>query len=88
MTERHTPAAAGSPWATASAVPARLGVVVDFDDERGLGSVRDDEGNAFGFHCTAIADGTRAIAVGTRVIFEVAPGHLGRLEGRGLRPVS
>jgi cold shock CspA family protein len=38
------------------------------------------------FHCTAIADGTRRIAVGTAVAFVVAPGTLGRLEARGIVP--
>ena len=55
------------------------GVVSEFDEPRGLGSVT-SEGRTFLFHCTAISDGTRTIAVGTNVVFKVAPGHLGRLE--------
>ena len=76
-----------SPWSDA-AEPERSGTVVVFDDDRGLGTVTDDAGNAFPFHCTALSDGSRTIPEGTRVVFGVAPGHLGRLEGRHLRRVS
>jgi cold shock CspA family protein len=62
-------------------------MVEAFDEERGLGTVADDAGRTYPFHCTAIADGSRSIAVGTRVVFLIVPGHLGRLEGRALRPV-
>jgi cold shock CspA family protein len=74
----------------AGPVPAagpRLGRVASFDATRGLGTVEDDEGTAYGFHATAIADGTRRIAVGTPVSFTVAPGHGGRCEARSLLPV-
>ena len=37
---------------------------VDFD-AAGLGVVRGDDGTAYPFHCTQIADGSRTIAVGT-----------------------
>lgn len=60
------------------------GVVVSFDEERGLGSVRDELGRELPFHCTAIADGTRRIDPGTEVSFLSVPGHLGRMEARGL----
>jgi cold shock CspA family protein len=56
------------------------GVVASFDDPRGLGVVRSDDGSEFPFHCTAIADGTRAIDEGARVRFEVVAGHMGRWE--------
>ena len=56
------------------------GLVVAFDEPRGLGTIRDDEGAELPFHCTAIADGTRTIAVGRRVEFAVVPGRLGRWE--------
>lgn len=55
------------------------GVVTDFDEPRGLGTVEGD-GSSFPFHCTALLDGTRTIAVGTPVTFEVRPGGLGRWE--------
>jgi cold shock CspA family protein len=63
--------------------PSR-GVVTEFDEDRGLGTVRDEVGRDLPFHCTAIADGTRSIAPGTKVTFLTAPGHLGRTEARGL----
>ena len=56
------------------------GEVVAFDDPRGLGVVRADGGGDLPFHCTAIADGSRTIAVGARVRFRVVPGRLGRWE--------
>lgn len=58
-----------------------LGVVSAFDEERGLGTVADDDtGTAWSFHCTQIADGSRTIELGVRVAFELAAGHLGRME--------
>jgi cold shock CspA family protein len=61
------------------------GVVTAFDPERGLGTVAADaDGGDLPFHCTAIADGTRAIEVGTSVVFRSVPGHLGRMEARDL----
>lgn len=64
----------------------RTGVVSSFDDPGGYGTVSADDGAEHGFHCTAIADGTRRIEVGTRVRFLVVPGHLGRWEASDLRP--
>jgi len=65
-----------------------VGTVTSFDEERGLGLVVDDTGRPLGFHCTAVADGSRHIDVGTRVAFVVVPGHRGRLEARGLTPID
>ena len=64
------------------------GTVTEFDDPRGLGTVTADDGAAYPFHCTAIADGSRTIAVGTAVEFDVAAGLPGRWEASGLRPVE
>ena len=64
-----------------------IGTVAEFDAARGLGIVVGDDGTALPFHCTAIADGSRTIAVGTRVTFVAVPGHLGRIEARGLTPL-
>ena len=50
-------------------VPVRFGVVSEFDDEVGLGTVRTADGAEYRFHCVEIADGTRTIEVGTRVMF-------------------
>ena len=56
------------------------GRVESFDEHRGYGTVRADDGRALFFHCTRIADGTRTIEVGQRVAFVVVPGHGGRWE--------
>jgi cold shock CspA family protein len=56
------------------------GQVVSFDDPRGLGVIETSGGQRYGFHCTAITDGTRTIAVGTPVRFDVVAGHLGQWE--------
>ncbi len=62
----------------------RRGRVASFDRARGLGTVVDDAGMSFGFHATAIADGTRNIEVGAAVAFTVSPGHGGRYEAGSL----
>lgn len=62
------------------------GVVTTFDDPRGLGTVRGDDGAELPFHCTALSDGTRTIEVGTAVRFRVVPGHLGRWEASDVEP--
>jgi cold shock CspA family protein len=64
------------------------GRVAAFDATRGLGTVDDDDGATYGFHATAIADGSRRIEVGTAVVFTVSPGHRGLYEARSLLPVS
>lgn len=60
------------------------GVVSSFDAEVGLGEVTADDGSVVGFHCTQIADGSREIAVGTRVGFVVLAGRGGRWEAGAL----
>jgi CspA family cold shock protein len=62
------------------------GRVASFDPTRGLGTVTDEAGTPFDFHATAVADGSRTIAVGTAVTFTLAPGHGGRYEARSLVP--
>ena len=64
-----------------------MGRVASFDPRRGWGTVVDAEGTEFGFHATAIADGTRRIDPGTDVAFAVLPGHRGLYEARGLTRV-
>ncbi len=74
----------------AGAVPAagpHHGRVASFDPVRGLGAVADDDGSSYGFHATAIADGSRRIDVGTAVVFTVTPGHRGLYEARSLSAV-
>jgi len=63
------------------------GVVTEFDDARGLGVVRRDDGCDYPFHCTAVADGSRSIAVGTGVSFAVVAGRMGRWEAASIVPV-
>ncbi|MEO9181278.1 MAG: hypothetical protein ABI298_06475 [Acidimicrobiales bacterium] len=53
------------------------GTVTEFDDDRGLGVLRSDEGAYFSFHCVSIVDGSRTIAVGSRVRGERHVGLLG-----------
>ena len=53
------------------------GEVRTFDDHAGAGTVVDDGGAAWSFHCTRIADGSRTIAVGAAVGFRVVPGPTG-----------
>ena len=62
------------------------GAVEVFDEPRGLGTVRGDDGAAVPFHCTAIADGTRFIEVGTEVSFQIVPGPRGRWEAASIAP--
>ncbi len=64
------------------------GAVTEFDEQRGLGVVTADDGTPYPFHCTAIADGTRTIAVGTAVSFDVVPGLQGRWEAAQLAGVG
>ena len=66
----------------------RLGKVVAFDEERGLGTIRADDGVELQFHCTAIADGSRHIPVGARVNFATDVTHLGLLEAVGVTIVT
>jgi CspA family cold shock protein len=61
------------------------GTVAQFDDAKGYGSVRADDGQQLFFHCTQIADGTRTIAVGAAVEFEIEPGHGGRWEAAHIK---
>lgn len=66
----------------------RQGRVVAFDERRGLGEVEAADGTRYRFHCTRIADGTRAISPGARVTFEVVPGHLGAWEASAVAPAD
>jgi cold shock CspA family protein len=63
------------------------GEVVRFDQVGGLGEIVGADGATYAFHATVIVDGTRTIAVGTTVEFEVIPGHLGRWEAARVSPV-
>ena len=43
------------------------------------------EPERFGFHCTQLADGSRTVAVGTRVDFRLLAGRGGRWEAADIR---
>jgi CspA family cold shock protein len=60
------------------------GRVAEFDEAAGLGTVTTGDGTSYPFHCTQIADGTRTIAPGTAVAFEVRPWHRGRYEATAI----
>jgi cold shock CspA family protein len=62
------------------------GQVSAFDERRGLGEITAADGTVYPFHATAIADGTRTIAVGAAVQFEVRPGRAGNWEAAGIEP--
>ncbi|MEM1332716.1 MAG: hypothetical protein AAGG08_04580 [Actinomycetota bacterium] len=59
------------------------GEVTAFDAATGLGTVCGD-GGEFRFHCIEIADGTRDIAIGARVTFDLIP-KFGRWEAATVR---
>jgi hypothetical protein len=67
---------------------ARSGKVVSFDVDAGIGEVASDEGEIFGFHCTAIAGGERVISVGTVVVFSLRAFHRGELQASDLLHVA
>jgi cold shock CspA family protein len=56
------------------------GHVESFDDHRGDGMVRSDDGERFYFHCVEITNGSRHLDVGVRVTARRAVGHVGRDE--------
>jgi cold shock CspA family protein len=64
----------------------RRGVVASFDDARAVGTVRDEAGGEWPFHCSAIADGSRHIEAGVVVAFALRPGHHGRWEAVAVTP--
>jgi cold shock CspA family protein len=64
------------------------GRVVAFDENRGHGAVIDADDREWLFHAVEIIDGSRRIAVGTPVSFELVPGLLGRWEAASVRPLS
>lgn len=55
-----------------------------FDDATGLG-VLESGGDTWPFHCTALADGSRTVAVANAVDFVLRAGHHGRWEATDVR---
>jgi cold shock CspA family protein len=64
------------------------GTVARFDAGRGVGEIAGHDGATYPFHATVIADGTRNIADGVEVEFDVVAGHLGRWEATAVRPAD
>jgi cold shock CspA family protein len=62
----------------------RRGTVRTFDERRGRGEIEGDDGETYEFHSTAIADGTRRIAPGTPVEFDMVAGLPGRWEAAAI----
>ena len=69
-------------------IDRRQGQVRIFDERRGVGEIEGDDRTTFPFHCTAIADGTRRIAPGTHVEFDVVAGLPGRWEAAAIEVCS
>jgi cold shock CspA family protein len=62
------------------------GTVIEFDEHKGYGTIREDDGREHFFHCAAIADGSRTIDAGAVVTFEVVPGRNGQWEATAISP--
>jgi CspA family cold shock protein len=73
---------------TIGSTARQRGAVRTFDERRGVGEIAADDGATVPFHCTALADGTRRIAAGTRVEFDVVAGLPGRWEAAVIEKVS
>jgi cold shock CspA family protein len=62
----------------------RHGTVRTFDERRGMGEITSEDGNVFAFHSTAIANGSRRIAEGAQVEFDVVAGLPGCWEAAAI----
>jgi cold shock CspA family protein len=75
--EDSTPAGGGQPLEGDPHLlnPRRIlkGVVVSFDAKLGIGVIASREAGSVRFHCTEIADGSRSIERGSRVVFLLRP---------------
>lgn len=80
MSATQPPVADTTAVASLLATAVHRGTVIAFDDARGLGAVRTDGGHELFLHCTALADGTRTVAVGAQVACTVVAGRLGAPE--------
>jgi cold shock CspA family protein len=64
------------------------GVVTEFDEAKGYGTIVADDGSSHFVHCTAIADGSRAIDADTPVRFVVMAGRRGQWEAAHVEKLS
>jgi cold shock CspA family protein len=62
------------------------GIVTEWDDPRGVGTVRTADGRDLPFQCTDLADGSRTTSVGARVTVAIVPGHHGRWQAVAITP--
>lgn len=60
------------------------GTVVEFEPDVGLGAIETEAGERHVFHCIEIADGSRDIATGTNVSFDLLA-KFGRHEAANIR---
>ncbi len=60
------------------------GTVTAFDESVGLGTITSEDGSEHSFHCIEISDGSRSIAVGTAVSFDLLA-KFGRYEAARIR---
>jgi cold shock CspA family protein len=60
------------------------GTVTAFDESVGLGTITSEDGSEHLFHCIEIADGSRSIAVGAAVLFDLLA-KFGRYEAAHIR---
>lgn len=60
------------------------GTVTAFDESLGLGTITSEDGSEHLFHCIEIADGSRSIAVGAAVLFDLLA-KFGRYEAAHIR---
>jgi cold shock CspA family protein len=70
-----------------AAFESGTGVVEEFDEQRGSGTIVADDGDVLPFHCTAIADDSRTVEAGRRVQFRVVPGLSGCWEAARIEKV-
>jgi cold shock CspA family protein len=82
--EEPPPAVARGAVLAPGLLRSRIGTVIAFDVDEGIGSVATEKGEVFGFHCTAIAGGERVISVGTAVVFSLRAFHRGELQATDL----
>jgi cold shock CspA family protein len=73
---------------TTPSTDRRRGIVRTFDERRGRGEIAAEDGTTYGFHSTAIADGSRRITGGTPVEFDVIAGLPGRWEAAAIEKRS
>ena len=60
------------------------GTVTAFYESVGLGTITSEDGSEHLFHCIEIADGSRSIAVGAAVLFDLLA-KFGRYEAAHIR---